>query len=454
METRTSQGEPVMQHENLPRDLVDRCLSKGADAAEVYLETGRQLRIEVRGGELETVQESSSHGVGLRVFREGKMAFAHCNDLSDTSLDAAIASAVDFARHMTADEHNVLPTDSGAREVGGLVDPSLGGMSLDSKIELITETEQLAMQDSRITKSDGSRYSEAESAVLLANSHGVSKNYRSTLCSFGVSVVAEKGDQKSSGGESCSRRFFADLVTPAEVAEEAARSAYEMLDPRMVRTQRATVVFHPDVARSLLGGILGAINGERVLQGASFLAGKVGERIGADLLTVIDDGTRPKGLASSPFDGEGPTPRRTIIDGGVLHGFMYNTMVASRAGVESTGNASRGGFTRLPGIGPHNFYMEAGGADPQDIIDATSNGLYLRGVTGYGINPVSGNFSGGAQGFWIRNGRITFPVRGLTIAATAEEMLHGIDMVGNDLDLNRSMTAPTFRISSMQIGGE
>jgi PmbA protein len=267
-------------------------------------------------------------------------------------------------------------------------------------------------------------------------------------------VVAERGDQKSSGGEGCTRRFFADLVPPAEVAEEAARSAYEMLDPQMVQTQRAPVIFDRDVAYSLLGGLLGAINGERVLQGASFLADKIGARIGSEMITIIDDGTAAKGLASSPFDGEGvPTQRRTIVDRGVLQGFMYNTMAASRAGVESTGNASRGGFSSLPGIGPHNFYMEAGESDPQSIIRSTGNGLYLKGVTGYGINPVSGNFSGGAQGFWIRNGRIAFPVRGLTVASTADEMLNGIDMLGNDLDLNRTMTAPTLRIAEMQIGG-
>ena len=325
---------------------------------------------------------------------------------------------------------------------------------MDSKIALITETEQLAMRDRRITKSDGARYNEGDGTVSLANSNGVVKNYRSGYCGYGVTVVAERGDQKSSGGESCSRRFFADLVSPAEVAEEAARSAYEMLDPRMVSTQRAPVIFHRDVAYALLGGILGAINGERVLQGASFLADKVGEQIGTDMMTIVDDGTAAKGLGSSPFDGEGvPTQRRTIVDQGVLQGFMYNTMVASRAGVESTGNASRGGFSSLPGIGPHNFYMEAGESDPQSIIRSTRNGLYLKGVTGYGINPVSGNFSGGAQGFWIRNGRIAFPVRGLTIAASADEMLNGIDMLGNDLDLNRTMTAPTLRIASMQIGG-
>jgi PmbA protein len=408
----------------------------------------------VRNGAVETVQESSSHGVGFRVFKDGKMGFAHSNDLSDESLNDAIASAVTFSRYMTADEHNVLPSDTDTTDVDGLYDPQIAVLSMDSKIALITETEELAMRDRRITKSGGARYNEGDGTVSLANSNGMVKNYRSSYCGFGVTVVAERGDQKSSGGEGCTRRFFTDLVESAEVAEEAARSAYEMLDPRMVQTQRAPVIFHRDVAYALLGGIRGAINGERVLQGASFLADKVGEQIGSELMTIIDDGTAAKGLASSPFDGEGvPTQRRTIVDRGVLRGFMYNTMVASRAGVESTGNASRGGFSSLPGIGPHNFYMEAGDSDPQQIVRATRNGLYVKGVTGYGINPVSGNFSGGAQGFWIRNGRIAFPVRGLTIASSAEEMLNGIDMLGNDLDLNRTMTAPTLRIAEMQIGG-
>lgn len=443
-----------MQYENLTQELVDRCLSRGADSAEVLLETGRELSIEVRNGQMETIQESSSHGVGFRVFREGKMGFAHSNDLADASLNEAIRSAVEFAGHMTSDEHNVLPSDPGVTAVEGLYDPDLAGVSMDEKIAMITRLEELAMADPRITVSNGSSYGEGEGTTYLANSNGLAKSSRSSGCSMGVSVVAEKGDQKSSGGEYCSRRFYSDLVSPEEIAEKAARSAYEMLDPQMVRTQRAPVIFHPDVAGSLLGGILGAINGERVLQGASFLADRTGQKIASDLLTVIDDGTRPKGLSSSPFDGEGvPTQRRTIIDRGVLQGFMYNTMVASRAGVQSTGNASRGGFSSLPGIGPHAFYVEAGETDPEEILRSTPNGLYLKSVTGYGIDPVSGSFSGGAQGFWIRNGRLAFPVMGLTVAASAHEMLNGIDMLGTDLDLDRTMTAPTFRIREMQIGG-
>jgi PmbA protein len=328
-------------------------------------------------------------------------------------------------------------------------------MPMEQKIDLAKKIEQLAMKDPRITKSDGARYGEAEGEVVVANSNGLAKSYRSSACSLGVSVVAEKGEQKSSGGEFCGARSYGDLKPAEEVAAKAARDAYEMLDPKPVKTQKATVIFHADVGYALLGGILGAVNGERVLQGASFLGKMMGQKIGSELITLIDDGTRDKGTASVPFDGEGvPTQRRIIVEKGMLKGFMYNTIVAERAGVQSTGNASRGGFTDLPGIGPHQFFMAAGQVKPEDIIKATKMGLLVKEVTGYGINPVNGNFSGGASGFWIEDGKIAFPVKGLTIAGTADEMLKGIDLVADDLDLSRRMAAPTFRIRLLQIGGE
>ncbi len=444
-----------MDYKNLAQQLVKKCIKKGADAAEVYIENGRELSIEVRNGEIETVQETSSHGVGFRVFVKGRMAFSNCNDFSNQALDNAIDSAVKFAKNTTPDENNILPDDKGITEIADLYDPEINQVPMEKKIELAKEIEKLAMKDTRITKSAGSEFSEYEGEVFLANSNDLLKSYQSSGCSLGVSVVAEKGDQKSSGAEYCSRRFFTDIKSPAEIAEKAAREAYEMLDPRMVKTQKAMVIFHPDVAYAILGGILAAVNGERVLQGASFLAAKMDQKIASELLTVIDDGTRAKGLSSRPFDGEGvPTQKRIIVDKGVLNGFMYNTIVAKKAGVKSTGNASRRGFTSLPAIGAHNFYITAGQIPPEEIINATQIGLLLKGVTGYGINPVNGNFSGGASGFWIENGKIAFPVKGLTIAGTAEEMLNGIDVVGNDLDLNRSFTSPTFRIKLMQIGGE
>jgi PmbA protein len=444
-----------MDYRELAEKLVKKCLAKGADAAEVYIESGRELDIEVRDGEVETIQQAASQGAGFRVFVKQRMAFSSCNDLSDKALDNAVKSAVGFASSTTPDENNVLPDDKGITEVEGLYDLRIAQVPMEKKIELAKSVEKLAMKDARITKSAGANYGEGEEEIYLANSNGLSKSSKSSVCAFGVSVVAEKGEQKSSGGEYCSRRFFADLKPPEEIAAKAAKDAYEMLDPKMVKTQKAAVIFDPDVARSILGGILAAINGERVLQGASFLAQKLNQKIASELVAMVDDGTLSKGLGSEPFDGEGvPTQKRIIVDKGVLKGFMYNTIVAKRAGVKSTGNASRRGFTSIPDIGAHNFYLAAGKSTPQEIIKATKTGLLLKGVTGYGINPVNGNFSGGAQGFWIENGKIAFPVKGLTIAGNAFEMLEGIDMVGNDLDLNRGFTAPTFRIKLMQIGGE
>jgi PmbA protein len=444
-----------MDNKAIAEQLVKRCLKLGADAAEVYIESGRNLSLDVRKGDIETVQEAASAGAGVRVFVGGRMAFASSNDLGEKALEEAAGRAIAFAKATTADPNNVLPDDKGVTEVAGLYDPSIAQVPMEEKIELAKRLEKLALADPRVTKSDGASYRESEVETAIANSSGLAKSYKASGCGVGVSVVAEKGEQKSSGGESCSRRFYADLKPAEDIAAKAIREACDMLDPRTVKTQRAPVIFHTDVARALLGGILGAVNGERVLQGASFLAKMMDQRIAAESVTVVDDGTREKAMASAPFDGEGvPTQKRVIVERGVLRGFLYNTAVAKRAGVKSTGNASRGGFDGLPGIGPHNFTMAAGPAKFDDIVAATKTGLLVKSVTGYGINPVNGNFSGGAAGFWIENGKIAFPVQGLTIAGTADEILNGIDMLADDLDPNLSMAAPTLRIRLLQIGGE
>jgi len=443
-----------MNYKDLTEKLVNKCLQNGADEAEVYLQSTRNLSIQILNNEIETIEEASSHGIGFRVFVEGRMGFSHCNDFSDHSLLETLKRAIAFARLTTPDENNVLPGNSPINEIAGLYDPEIADIPMERKIQMAQELEVLAMKDPRVTKSSGSGFGESETEIFIANSKGISKNYKSSTCGLGVSVVAEKGDQKNTGGENCTRRYFSDLDSLEDMAAKASKEAWEMLDPRMIRTQRASVIFDPDVGRSLLGGLITALNGERVSQGASFLRDKINEKVTSDLLTLVDDGRREKGLNSSPFDGEGvPTMRRVLIDKGVIKGFIYNTSAARRAGTESTGNASRGGFTSLPGIGTHNVYLEAGGITRNEIIASTGRGLLLKGVTGYGINPVNGNFSGGASGFWIENGEMVHPVKGVTIAGTADEILNNIDMLGSDLDMNRSFAAPTFRITEMQIGG-
>ena len=444
-----------MDIKGIAEQLVKRCLKKGADAAEVYIESGRNLTLDIRKGDVETVQEAAAAGAGIRVFVQGRMAFASSNDLGEKALGEAVGRAIELARVTTADPNNVLPDDPAVTEVAGLHDPAIARVPMEEKIALAKRLEELAMKDPRITKSDGASYGESEGEIVIANSNGLLKGYRSTSCGCGVAVVAEKGEQKSSGGDFCGRRFYADLKPAEEIAAKAARDAYAALDPRPVKTQRAPVVFHADISRALLGGIVAAVDGERVLQGASFLGRKLGEKVASELVTLIDDGTREKGLASAPFDGEGvPTGKRVLVERGVLRGFMYNSAVAKRAGVRSTGNASRDGFTGLPGIGPHNVSMAAGTAKLDDVVAATKTGLLVMDITGYGINPVNGNFSGGASGFWIENGRIAFPVRGLTIAGTAAEVLEGIDLAADDLDPDLTVAAPTFRVRVLQIGGE
>lgn len=444
-----------MKNTDLTEKLVKKCISLGANSAEVYLESSRNLSIQVLNSEIETIEEAASQGVGFRIFVDGKMGFSHCNDLSEKSLNDTILKAITFAKLSSPDENNVLTDDKGISNIEGLYDPEIINVPMENKIAMALDLEKQAMRDTRITKSAGAGFNEGESEVFIGNSNGLLKSYKSNGCSLRVSVVAEKGNQKNTGGESCSRIFFADLLPLEKIAAEASVKAWQLLDPVMIQTQRAAVIFDPNAARALIGGIITAINGERVLQGASFLKDSLGKQFASPLLTVIDDGIRPKGLASSPFDDEGvPTIKNTLVDKGVLNSFIYNVKAAKRAGVKSTGNAARGGFSSLPGIGVHNVYLTAGQNTREDIIKSTKKGLLLKEVTGYGIDAVTGNFSGGASGFWIINGEIAHPVKGLTIAGKASEILNGIDMIGNDLDMNRTLAAPTFRIAEMQIGGK
>ncbi|TFG44627.1 MAG: TldD/PmbA family protein [Bacteroidia bacterium] len=443
-----------MNYIELTEKLVKKCISLGADAAEVYLETSRNLSVQVLNSEIETIEEASSQGVGFRVFAGGGMGFSHCNDLSDRSLEDTISKAIGFAKLSTPDENNVLPSDKGITAVADLFDEGINAVALDNKIKMALELEKLAMKSPGITKSSGAGYGEGESEVFIANSNGILKNYKSSGCSLGVSVVAEKGEQKNTGGEYCSRVLFQDLLPLEKIASVASAKALELLDPLMISTQKAAVIFDTGVVRSLFGGIIGALDGERVLQGASFLKDYMNQQLASPLITIIDDGTISKSLGSAPFDGEGvPTRKIVLIEKGVIKNFIYNTKAAKRAGVESTGNASRGGFSSLPGIGTHKVFMEPGENTPEEIIKNTKKGLLLKEVTGYGVDPVSGNFSGGASGLWIENGRIVHPVKGVTIAGRAIDILNAIDMIGNDIDLNRTYAAPTIRIAEMQIGG-
>jgi PmbA protein len=444
-----------MNYNELAEKLVKESIRLGAGSAEVFIEKTRNLSIGVLKSEIETVQEASSQGAGFRVFVDGKMGFSHCNDFSEKALTDTISRAIAFARLSTPDENNILPSEKGITSVGELYDNSIAAEPMEKKIDRLLELEKLAMNFSGITKSSGARYGESESEIFIANSNGIVKSYNSSGCSIGVVVVAEKEEQKNTGAEFCSRVFYSDLLPLDEIAAKASRKAVQMLDPVMIKTQKSTVIFDPDVARSLFGGMLTAINGERVLQGASFLKDYLGKQFATPLLTITDDGTMPRNMGSSPFDGEGvPVRKNIIVENGILKSFIYNTKAARRAGTTSTGNASRGSFSSLPGIGTNNTIVSAGKSTRDEIIRATKRGLLLLEITGYGVDPVTGNFSGGASGLWIENGEIVHPVKGVTIAGHAFDIFKAIDMMGNDLDMKKSNVSPTFRVDGIQIGGK
>jgi len=267
-----------MDYRALAEQVIKDCLNRGAEQAEVYLEDNRQLNLEVRNGQVESIQEAQSYGLGIRVVAGKRLGFAFVNDLKTESLKKTVDRALQLARAVSPDENNQLPVEAGETEVKGLYDPQLQTVPLERKLSLIKEVEGLALKKPGITRSAGASYGESESLILIASSSGWVKSYKSTGCGYGLGVIAEKGEQKSSGYESCSRRYFSDLKPAEEVASNAARKAVEMLDPRPIKTQRAAVILDPEVAYAILGGIIQAINGERVLQGASFLGKKMGQK--------------------------------------------------------------------------------------------------------------------------------------------------------------------------------
>jgi PmbA protein len=248
-------------------------------------------------------------------------------------------------------------------------------------------------------------------------------------------------------------RKLASLQTPAAVGQEAARRALRRLGARQVPTQKVPVVFDPSTAAALLGHLFSAISGSAIYRGASFLLDQLGQRIAPESVTVYDDGTLMGALGSRPFDGEGlPTRRNTVVEGGVLHSYLLDTYTARKLGMRSTGNAARG-VGDAPSVSPTNFYLVPGTATPEEIIASVPQGLYVTSLIGFGVNQVTGDYSRGAAGMWIEGGELAYPVEEITIASNLRQMLANIEMIGNDLDMRRTITAPTLKISEMTVAG-
>ena len=238
------------------------------------------------------------------------------------------------------------------------------------------------------------------------------------------------------------------------VGKVAAQRALRRLGARKVKTQQVPIIFDPLVANSILGHNFEGVNGDSVYRGASFLAGKLGEKIAASQVTVIDDGTMVGGFGTSPFDGEGiPTRRTMVIENGVLKSYVLNSYTAKKLGLQTTGNASRG-LAGTPGIGPGNYFLQPGTKTPRQLIGDVKEGLYVTEFLGMGVNLVTGDYSRGASGLWISGGELTYPVEEITVAGNLKDMFLNISEIANDLEFRGSVASPTIRIDGLTVGGE
>jgi PmbA protein len=441
----------------LASDLLREAKKRGASDADVMVVDGRTLSVQVRLSAVDRLTKAREKRLGLRVFFGKRSASASTSDFSKSSLDQLVADTCALARAVAEDPVSGLPEDG--LYAGDCPDLDLYDateLSTDEHIALAGRAEAAALgADPRVSNSEGADFNSSDGHVVLANSLGFVGDYRSSSFSMSVSPVAT--DPSTGGMQRDSwyaiQRAYARLDSPESVGREAARRTLRRLGARKIPTCTAPVIFDQEMAGSLLGNLCGALSGYAPYKGASFLIGRLGQRIAPDTVTVYDDGRMPRGFGSRPFDGEGlPTRRTPVIERGVLKSYLLDTYSGKKLGMASTGNASRG-VGESPSVGPTNFYLAPGSVAPEAIVRSVKRGLYVTELIGYGINMVTGDYSRGAAGFWIENGELAYPVEEITIAGNLTRMLLGIDMIGNDLEFRGRIASPTIKINEMTIAG-
>jgi PmbA protein len=440
------------------RELVRAAVeaAAGDEAVEAYAEESRHTEVKAHKGEVEGLEFSESRGVGVRLIAGGRLGYAYAADPSVDEVRTAVVRARENATFASEDEHNVLPSGAGAEPLPALFRESLAGTPTDRKVDIALELERLATSsDDRVRKVDHTEVGDAVSRVAIASTAGVDAEYARTDCWAVVEALAEDGDETQAGWSFRVGRDLDELGW-RHVATEAVERASRMLGATKPPSARVPVVLDPFAASSFLGVLAGALSAESVQKGRSLFASLVGERIGSELFTLVDDGRLLEGPAAAPFDDEGvPTGRTELFAGGVLRGFLHNSYTAHRGGTTSTGNARRGGYKGAPGVGTSNFYLRAGDTAVADLLARADGGVLIQDVSGVhsGANPISGEFSVGATGLRIEGGALGAPLREMTIASTLPDMLAGIAAVGDDLRFFTSVGVPTILVAEMTVAG-
>jgi PmbA protein len=446
-----------MQLENLATEVLEHARRMGATAGDILIASGESFSAGVRLGEVEKVQQAQEKRMGLRLFVSQSSAITSTADFTRDALTSLVEETVALAKATAADDFSGLPEQHLlARDIPDLdLSDTTVSFSPEEKIALAREGEAAALAvDSRITNSEGAEFSNGSHEVLYANSLGFAGRYHTTSYSLTVVPVASQNGAMQRDYWYSSHRKFSKLESPANIGKIAAERTLRRLGARRVRTQDAPVVFDPQMAASLLRHLAGAVSGSALYRKTSFLLGKLGEQIAAREVSVLDDARIPSALGSKPFDGEGlPTQRTPIVKEGRLNSYLLDSYSARKLGMQSTGSASRS-FSDAPAASTTNLFLEPGTVSPAEIIRSVRSGLYVTELSGFGVNPVTGDYSRGATGLWIENGELAYPVEEITIAGNLLTMFQDIEVIGNDLDLRSTVSAPTLKIARMTIAGE
>jgi PmbA protein len=444
-----------MDYRDLATDLLRRARSKGADSADVVVSEGAEFSVSVRKGEVETLKEAGSRALGLRVFVGRRTASSYTSDLSLAELDRLVEETVGMARVTGEDPAAGLPDEMVPPEAVDLAlfDPSPGALPTEERIDRARLAEAAALETPGITNSQGASYGSSERTTLLANTAGFLGDYRASSVSLSVVPQAERDGQMERDYWYTTGRGLQDLEAPEAVGRTAAERTLRRLGARQAPTGEVPVVFDPETAAEVLGTVFSALSGYAVFRGATFLRDRLGEQVASPLLTLVDDGRRPRGLGSRPFDGEGlPTRRNVPLERGVLRHWLCDSYSARKIGARPTGSARRG-VSGGPSVGAGNLCFEPGTSSPDEIVAGVARGLYVTDLIGFGVNVVTGDYSQGAVGHWIENGRLSHPVHEITIAGNLKAILRDVDAVGNDLVFRGRSASPTLRVSRMTVSG-
>jgi len=437
---------------------VQAAMKAGAAQADALLESARLFRVDTNHGAIENLKQSDTRGLGLRVFVDHKVALVYTSDLRPQALGDLAVRAVALARQSAVDPDASLPdappASSGTSESLGLYDESIVTLPIEKKIAMAKDMENAALgYDKKILRTDGSSITTAIGETFLASSLGATQSYRGTSVSAFVNPLADDGPRQQNGAYGQTMRSLAALRAPEDIGKEASRRAVSRVGARSVPAAKVPVVLHPDIAGNWIQNLYGSFTGDQAFKKTTFLADKLGTKIGSDLVTLVDDGVLVKGAGTAPFDGEGtPTRKNVLIDKGALAMFVYNAYWAKRAGAKTTGSAGRS-YQSSPFIGPHNLYLAAGTSSLEEILKSVDHGFYMVDQGAFGYNPTTGGYSYAAAGYWIEKGEIAFPVTEITCASSTLDMLAGVVMVGNDLVFDGSVCSPTIKIEEMTISG-